>query len=88
MGLKLRIQIEPLVCKLKNKFYRIKTHRQKWLNCLFPTLSAVILRHYSLIHTNYRCGWKDILVDYIFARLLDVTSQVTTRENLCFYRKV
>ena len=32
-GSELRVNIEPLVCKPKNKFYIIKTHHQKWLNC-------------------------------------------------------
>ena len=66
IGLKLCVQIEPLVCNPKNKFYRIKTHRQKWRNHRSPTLSAVIFKHFTLIHKNYKCDWKRILVDYIW----------------------
>ena len=62
IGLKLRVQMEPLVCNPKNKCHRIKMHHQKWRNCRSLTLSAVIFTHFSRICKNYKCGWKRSLV--------------------------
>ena len=70
----------------KNKFYRIKTHHQNWINCRFPILSAVILRHFSLIHTNYRCGWKHNIVDYILMlKSIGCLMLQQRREKICVF---
>ena len=65
IGLELRINIEPLVYKLENNFYRIKNASLKMEKLpISYTLSAFIFKHFSPIYNNYKCGWKRILVGY------------------------
>ena len=52
----------PLVCKPKNKFYIIKNAWSKNGEIADLLLCRLLFSNIN----NYKCGWKRILVGYIF----------------------